>query len=291
VQVKEDLLKGTVEMHVHLRPDIVPRLLTERELVTAALAAGYSGVLLKNAAMCNVTSAVALDRDFTEIRVFGGIVLNRWVGGLNPDAVASALILGGKMVWMPTYHAWTHLKVQGKPLPTSAPKELSWVEGTPIRILDGGELLPEVTEILDLVAKSDAILGTGHLSFDEIKPLVTKAQERCVDKILVTHAEWNPPGLSVQEQQWLVDEGVFIEHAFTPCMPCYMRLNPNRIAEAVRAVGSENCVMSTDFGQLFNPHPIEGMRMFIQTMLRSGLTQNEVVTMTSETPSTLLGIK
>lgn len=289
--MKGYLLKGTVEMHVHLRPDIVPRLLTEREMVTAAMAAGYSGVLLKNAAMCNVTSAVSLDRDFPEIRVFGGIVLNRWVGGLNSDAVASALILGGKMIWMPTYHSWTHLKVQGKPLPNSAPKGLSGVEGTPIRVLDEGELLPEVTEILDLIAKSDAILGTGHLSFDEIKPLVTMAKERHVDKILITHAEWNPPGLSIQEQRWLVDEGASIEHSFTPCMPCYMRINPDKIAEAVRAVGSENCVMSTDFGQLFNPHPIEGMRMFIQTMLRSGLTRKEVVAMTIETPSTLLGIK
>jgi hypothetical protein len=291
VQVTEDLLKGVVEMHVHPRPDIVPRLLTEREMVSSALDAGYSGVLLKNAAMCNVTSAIALDREFPEIRVFGGIVLNRWVGGLNPDAVASALTLGGKMVWMPTYHAWTHLKVQGKPLPTSAPKGVSWIEGPPIRVLDGGELLPVVTTILELIAKSDAVLGTGHLSFDEIQPLVAMAKERRVDKILVTHAEWNPPGLSVKEQRQLVDEGVLIEHAFTPCMPCYMRLNPDRIADAVRAVGSENCVMSTDFGQLFNPHPIEGMRVFIQTMLRSGLTRNEVATMTIDTPSTLLDIK
>lgn len=37
--------------------------------------------------------------------MFGGITLNRQVGGINPYAVESALKLGGKVVWLPTQSA------------------------------------------------------------------------------------------------------------------------------------------------------------------------------------------
>jgi len=49
-------------------------------------------------------------------------------------------------------------------------------------------------------------------------------------------------------------------------------------------------MMSTDFGQIYHPPAPEGMRMFIGTMLRYGLTQAEVELMVKANPARLLGL-
>jgi Family of unknown function (DUF6282) len=48
------------------------------------------------------------------IRVFGGIVLNHPVGGVNPEAADFALTMGAKKVWMPTMDAARHAEVFGQ---------------------------------------------------------------------------------------------------------------------------------------------------------------------------------
>ena len=63
-----------------------------------------------------------------------------------------------------------------------------------------------------------------------------------------------------------------------------------RIVEAIRAVGAEHCVMSTDLGQAFNPTPAEGMRMMIAYMLRCGITEKEMELMVKVNPAKLLGL-
>ena len=62
------------------------------------------------------------------------------------------------------------------------------------------------------------------------------------------------------------------------------------ILEAVRSVGAERCIMSTDLGQAHNPAPAEGMRMAIATMLRCGLTEREIEVMIKANPAKLLGL-
>jgi hypothetical protein len=43
--------------------------------------------------------------------------------------------------------------------------------------------------------------------------------------------------------------------------------------------------MSTDLGQFKNLLPAEGMRLFIATMLRSGLKEQEIETMVKTNPA------
>ena len=63
-----------------------------------------------------------------------------------------------------------------------------------------------------------------------------------------------------------------------------------RIADAIRAVGAEHCIMSTDFGQISNPPPVEGMRMYIETMLQCGISEDEIITMVRKNPAQALGL-
>jgi hypothetical protein len=73
-------------------------------------------------------------------------------------------------------------------------------------------------------------------------------------------------------------------------MPSSDRLDPRKIAETMREIGPEHCIMSTDFGQITNPPPVEGLRMYIETIRPLGITEDEIITMTRTNPAKALGL-
>jgi predicted metal-dependent phosphotriesterase family hydrolase len=226
------------------------------------------------------------------IHLFGSITLNLSVGGINPEAVYAALQLGCKEVKMPTVHSKRHIELHGKTYPWSKKLTMSSREAKPVTIInEENELTPEAKEILEMVADADVILGTGHLSKHELFMLVKEAIRVGVKKILVTHAELDVVSLTVDEQKQLADMGAFIEHCITPCLPHRQRLDPREIVRAIKEVGANRCVLSSDLGQHHNPLPIEGMRMFIELMERLGVTEEEINIMTRENPAKLLDLE
>jgi predicted metal-dependent phosphotriesterase family hydrolase len=62
------------------------------------------------------------------------------------------------------------------------------------------------------------------------------------------------------------------------------------MVEAIRAVGAEHCIITTDLGQYMNPPAAEGMRMFIALLLKNGITEHEIELMAKVNPSKLLGL-
>jgi predicted metal-dependent phosphotriesterase family hydrolase len=163
------------------------------------------------------------------------------------------------------------------------------VEGISIFNPDGTPV-QGMHRIFDYVAAHDAILATGHLTAPEREYLVSEGIKRGVKKILVTHADLDIVSVSIDEQKRLADMGAYIEHSFTPCMHLRQRLDPRRIAEAIKAVGANRCVLSSDMGQPVNPIPIEGFRMFITTMLHLGISESEIDVMTKTNPAKLLNL-
>jgi len=85
--------------------------------------------------------------------------------------------------------------------------------------------------------------------------------------------------------------GAVLEYCYSPCMPHGKRLDPKRIVEGMKRVGAEHCVMATDFGQPYNPNPIDGMRQFIKVMQALGISDREVEVMTKRNPARLLGLE
>jgi len=49
-------------------------------------------------------------------------------------------------------------------------------------------------------------------------------------------------------------------------------------------------VIATDFGQVFNPSPAEGLRMFILGLMNQGITREEIDIMARKNPAKLLGL-
>ena len=80
----------------------------------------------------------------------------------------------------------------------------------------------------------------------------------------------------------------FLEYAFLDCMPSAGSTTPHKLAESIRRVGVDNCVISTKFGQWMNPPPVEGMRMAIAALLDVGMTTNEVEKLVKTNPLTLI---
>jgi len=281
MSVIEKLLKGSIDMHFHAGPD--PRVERRVDALQAALQCqevGMRGIVLKSHEYPTAPLAYIVNLVAKNILVFGSITLDLEVGGLNTHAVEASAKLGARVVWMPTFTSANDL----------AKKQIT--EGG-ITILDAkGHLLPAVKEILEIIRSYRMILATGHLSKSEVFTLVAEARKMNIGKIIVTHplAEDVGPSLSLDEQDRMAKEGAFIEHTMVMTTPLMGRMDPNMIAEAVHLVGAERCILSTDFGQAFNPTAAEGMRIMIATMLKCGVTEKEIEMMVKINPAGLLGL-
>jgi hypothetical protein len=62
------------------------------------------------------------------------------------------------------------------------------------------------------------------------------------------------------------------------------------MAEAIKAIGAQHCIMSTDMGLAHGLTPAEGMRVFVSSMLRNGISAKEIELMIKINPAKLLGL-
>lgn len=271
-----DYLEGAVDLHVHSAPDVDRRRFDDLELARAARDAGMGAVLIKSHQNSTVERAYLVGRSVPGIRVYGGLVLNETVGGLNPAAVDLALRLGAKQIWMPTRSARNHRLFHG--------------EAGGIGILDAqGALLPEVEEIVRAVSRAGCILGTGHLSPEETAVLVEASQRLGAPKILVTHPEWGPTFHSEEAQKALARfENVFFERCFVSTTHLCGCVPFETIEQAIGATGVERTIISTDLGQPDTPAPAEGLRMYAERLSASGFSRDDIRMMLETNPERLL---
>lgn len=176
-------LQGIIDMHVHTAPDVQIRKCTDLALVDAAVRAGAKAIVLKShlgstverASLCNeYNRRVHGATDFT---MYGGLVLNQPVGGLNPLAVRMALKLGAKVIWLPTVDALNHRKKHGKSGGLSVLDETGHVKGV-------------VEEIMRMARDWRIVLATGHLSPLEIYKIADLADRLGLEKLVITHPEF-----------------------------------------------------------------------------------------------------
>jgi hypothetical protein len=251
---------------------------------------GFGAVMIKSHYEPSASRAAYAERMFPGIRVFGGIVLNHSVGGVNPAAVEAALRLGAREVWMPTVDARFHAEVHGG----TGSYDVQESEGSArpgISVVDEhGDLTPEALEVLDLIAQHDAILGTCHLSPGEIRTLIAEARSRGVQKIAVTHPFFKVPNLTLDELRELSSMGAYAEFGYCTISPMWGYANPKRIAEAVQAIGASHCLLVSDTGQRHNPMPAEALRIFAQCVHESGVPEDDITTLIRTNPAELLGI-
>ena len=285
-------MEGACDLHIHTSPDIFERIADDVRTAEACRDAGMKAIVFKCHADTTMTRAWHTERQVPGIRVFGGIVLNLNVGGINPAAVDVALKLGAVEVWMPSYHSLAHYKATGKmggyghqgaDVTTNYPVK-------PITILDEkGELIPEIWPILELVKQHAAILGTSHLGSEEGVPLIRAAREVGCRKVVLTHPFFAPPSCTVEQIKEAVELGAFCEfcsgNALSP-IPAPIPLELYK--EAVDACGSENFIISSDTGHPRKTMAPETSRMFAQSLTYKGVKQADVERMLKDNYHKLL---
>jgi len=290
-----ELMRGACDLHIHAGPDIVPRVQDVVEVAMDAREAGMMALGFKDHNTNTADRCYVASKLVPGIELLGWIVLNYTVGGLNPETVDKAIKLGTKIIGMPsTDAALTIEKVNvthETPWLESFVKRKNPKEGISIFKggMEGNEILPEVKDILKLIAEANVILDTCHLGAWETLALVKEAREMSVEKIIVCHPNCSVNMMPIDVQKELAGLGALLSYAFLPCMPLFDRQDFREIAKMINEVGPGNAIFFTDFGQLPNPTVVEGVRMFISSLLAVGFKEKEVRAITCENFRRVLG--
>ncbi len=284
----EKLPGGAIDCHVHTAPDLVERYETDVALAREAIAADMGGVLVKSHVLPTVGRVDLVNEAVGEEVLYGGVALNGSVGGLNPDAVETALELGARVVWLPT--AWSHNHASQA---RAAGTERFVGQRVPgpeedIRVAEDGEVTPATREVVDLVAEHDATLGTGHASPDEIEAVVDACADAGV-RCLVNHPFFRVVDLPIDRQVELADRGAVMEYC-AYAVESTDGHSVDRVTEAVERVGADNALLATDFGQAENP-PVQGLAAFAAAVEDAGVDRETVEMLVTATPERVLGLE
>lgn len=285
--VIDEVMQGAIDMHVHFAPDQPPaddlrvaRRLDALGTARQARDAGMGAIVLKSHHWPTGALVRTIQPLAPEIALFGTVVLNYSIGGLNPFAVEVAAKIGCKVLFAPTWQSAYH--VSGRRSRTEGPTPVGLRGRKGITILDeSGRLVPDMHEILDIAKANDMVIATGHVSPQEHLILVEEAHRRGVQRIVVSHVRED---ISLEDRKRMTDQGAVIELVYRPAM------DPEAIIEAARGVGVEHCAMTVDGGQAFKPVPAESFRAFVGQLLYHGMSPEEVKTMAQKVPAQVLGL-
>ena len=284
-------IEGAIDFHVHSAPDVFGRSVTDIEAATLAKRMGLRAIVLKNHVTSTADRAAIVREVVPGIEVFGGIVLNMAVGGVNPQAVEwMARMSGrfGKVVWLPTIDADNHLKTFHEP-------------GTGLKVALDGKVTAQTEAVLKIIARENLVLCTGHVAPEEIIIVARRGIELGVRNIVITHAMAEVPGLSVAQMKEIAQLGAYLEldfinelmgpQAHLPWMRHWRRVSIKDMAQAIRDVGAERILIATDLGQTGNPTHPDGFSLLVQGLKQEGITDAQLDLMMRKNPATLLGLQ
>lgn len=307
--------EGLVDSHYHIGPELLPRRYNVATLAKEAKAINAS-IVLKNHTY-PTTPLASLARNQYHAAFMGGVVLNRYVGGLNPDAVFSAA--SGNyadnahesekrdptfVVWMPTVHAVAHLETFGygfdprwsegccthqKPICV----QQSGIEKPVIVFNDNLTPRPELIEVLQAIKATNAVLATGHLSATEVEHLIPLALDIGVSKIIITHPNYPSTELPIRTLAKLTEDSrVFAEYCFA--ITTIEEVPIEAVAQDILQLNPKQIIIASDFGQIRSePFPLGTRTMLDQLLiaLKEQLSHRTVIDFFSANPKRALNFE
>lgn len=287
----DDILTNAIDIHAHGGSDPFERLMLEDDLAYDYTDAGMRAMVIKtwytpsasrNALVQKLVDRYAKDRGLTPVRCFGGVTLNYSQGGLNPEAVKKCLGFPGmKYVWMPMVDSYHHRQVV-----------YDDTSGHGIRLLDDkGRVLPELQEIIKIVAENDLVLACGHYPFEDTYRLFQDARDAGVNHMEVVHPAHIHSKHSIEQMQLQAELGVklMLSGLGAEAFPLH-ESGPLYAARQIKEVGAENCVYGSDYGQLQNFPHIVGTRWMIKLLFSYGCTKEELYKVFQVAPAAHLGM-
>ncbi|MGN0984252.1 MAG: DUF6282 family protein, partial [Gemmiger sp.] len=248
--MSNSIISGAYDLHVHSAPDLLPRKFDDLDLAKRLVEVGMAGFAIKSHYFCTADRAKLVNAHVPGIHAVGTVWLNNSVGGINPYAVEMAGRDGAKIVGFPTADTENGIN---KIFKMPAEKRPFWarvivdmkndgIELKPVSVVKDGKLLPEVYDVLDIIAKYNMILATGHLPPEECILLTRAAKERKVDRIICTHVSAAGAGYAVEYQKEMLQYGAYMEHTTQSWSSGKVAFE--KMASQVQEVGIDRCIFS-----------------------------------------------
>jgi hypothetical protein len=275
-------LNGAIDMHLHMDSPLPTGVHPEATIATIRLAKarGMRGVVIKNHSEPTATLAFLLRQEIPSFEIFGGIVMNRTVGGMNRAAVehmATDIYGGpGKIVWMPANDSEIESKA---PYP----------EKPFVAVSRDGQLLPEVKEVIAVVAKNHLTLASGHISPEDAMLVFQEGRRQGVEHMIATHAMDLAGKMTMNQMLEAKKLGAIIEFDFRNILS-----DGGRRADAIRTLGPEHCLISEFWTKNEAPRvyaDLDGVGAFVEAMHVKGFTDQELDIMVKRNPALLLGLR
>jgi uncharacterized protein DUF6282 len=292
-----ELVRGAYDVHIHVAPDVMRRLIDDVTLADRFAAVGMAGFVLKSHYVPTAERAEVVRRARPGIDAVGAITLNASVGGLNPIAVEIAGRGGAKVVWLPTVDSANQRQCQATEPEGATPPMWAQLQADlrdagmaadPVDVLDADGKVNDVTrQVLRLIAKHDMALATGHLHSDESVRVIDAAVEEGVRRIVVTHPEFTSQRIGLDRQRDLAAKGALLERCFTT--PYTGKVAWDLWFTNIREAGPENSVLSSDLGQPFNPPVEDGLALCADKLIEAGFKDDEIRTMAVHNSRWLVG--
>jgi len=277
------LIEGSIDFHVHSYPEAYnTRLYDELDLAIQAINLKMRAMVFKCASGFSVRSAYVAQKaanqwadahEKNRIDLFGGVVLNYCVGGLNPEAVLASYKMGGRFVWLPNRDASFHHKVMGTP--------------GGINVLDeSDQVVPALKEIFAMIAEGDMILSLCHQGTKERFIMIDEAKKIGVKRIEVCHPNQVTAKMTVEQMKIAADKGAYIGYYCTRFRP--LQWSWDEFMQVYEIVGPDRIIASTDNGHFEAPSPADSLRMYVAGMLLRGVSEKDIEKMIQINPARLL---
>ena len=275
-----DLLKGSGDIHVHTSPSLVPARKSDIwELIEACAAKKMAFAVIKWHHGDSYSAADAVNKKHEEaFHLYGGLVLNRPVGGLNPYAVDCAISLKARIIWLPTLDAVGHEKAMGQlgGFPFQEVRRKRFPDKGISILTPDGELCDEMKEILSLINGSETVLGSGHISKEEIFVLKRYIESEKLDlHLLINHIDLSVPGLTIKDLKPLAGPNIWFELAYIT-VSALGKTPVQTIINFIKTHPDLPFVLASDSGQSSNPISPEAMERFVTLLLEHGLDAESI---------------
>jgi hypothetical protein len=274
-------LQGVIDIHCHQDPDSVPRSIDAIDLAKLAKQNGMRGLVLKNHYESTASLAYIVRKIVPGLEVFGGIDLNRSVGGVNPAAIERMVLVKGnygRVIWLPTFDAENQVRYSKENRPF-------------VSVARNGQLLPETREVIVLAAKHNLMLETGHSSAAECLTVIREARRAGVKNVVVTHAAIAPIHMSVAQMQEAAALGAWIEFVYNALIGPNKEFTAEQYASMIREVGPAHCILSSDLGQAVNPVHTTGWVAYLAALEKAGVRKTDLELMSRTNPAQALGLQ
>lgn len=290
------LVRGALDMDVHGDPDVsgphsgqAPRGFDVLEIARRAKELEMRGFVLKQHYDQSAALAYIARAEVPGVEVYGGVVQNLIIGGLNPASVYHlAEVKGGygRIVWFPTFDSEVNAKQRSKGAPTPF-----------VQVLSGGQLTQSAKDVIAAVkaartrdSRAELVLETGYVTPEEALAILHEAHQQGLQHLVVSHAATGTSTLSIAQMKEAIGLGAYLEFAGVSVLGAKPEKQPSDYAAMIRSAGVDHVIMGSDFGQADRPSPPDGLALYAGLMRKQGFTEEELHRMMAENPASAMGL-